>query len=110
MASASVFVPRVSHSPASPTSPRDSLRPAGRSGPGSCPMTALAPSSGTWQVLCAPFKSLLRFPQSLGTPKAKPHRPSKPDSLGAVFLLPDPRAVEPDVELGMLTPGRTSAM
>ena len=61
MASASVFVPRMSHSPASPTSPRDSLRPAGRCGPRSCQMTAFALSSGEHETLCSPSWQLLHL-------------------------------------------------
>ena len=49
-----------------PASPGDSPRPAGRSGPGSCQITAFAPGSGGCESLCAPFESKV-FLDPVGT-------------------------------------------
>ena len=68
---------------ASPASPGDPPRPAGRSGPGSYGVTVFALSPNARQTLWAPSKSGDCFPQSCGAPAIKPHWPSKPNYLGA---------------------------
>ena len=63
---------------AAPTSPRDSPRPAGRSGPGSYQITAFTFGPGTHETLCEPFKSEASISPS---PAIKPCWPSKTNAL-----------------------------
>ena len=49
--------PQCGMQPPEPASPGDSPRPAGRSGPGSCQITAFALGSGGCESLRAPFES-----------------------------------------------------
>ena len=58
MASASVYVPRVSHCyTAIPASPQDSPRPAGRSSPGSYQIAAFALGPSACEILCVALQS-----------------------------------------------------
>ena len=74
MASASVYVPRVSHCyTAIPASPQDSPRPAGRSSPGSYQITAFALGPSACEILCVPLQSEVSISsRPLELPKLSP--------------------------------------
>lgn len=61
-----------------------SLRSASGSVSGSFQITASARGLGACEILCAPFRDRVSFPQPHSSPIHKPHWPPKPDGLGAL--------------------------
>ena len=66
-----------------PASPGGSPRLASGSDSGSFQITASALGPGACEILCAPFKSGVYFPQPSSSPESKLCWPSKPNVLGA---------------------------
>ena len=92
---------------ATPTSPGDSPRPAGRSGPGSYQSIAFALHPGEWEILCTPFKSEVSIsPSPVGLLRLSPAGLQSQMLWGLIFLVLDPQVGEPDVGLRTLTPVR----
>ena len=83
----------MSHSLAPPpTSPKDSPRPAGRSGPGTYQITAFALGRRACEILCAPFKSeVLISPNLVGLLQSSPAGLQGQMLWGLVFPVLDPR-------------------
>ena len=91
MSPTSVYVPQVSCSPATHTSPGDSLRPAGKSGAGSYQITDFALGPGVHEILCVPFKSeVSNSPNPVGLLQLTPVGLQCQMLWGLVFLVPDP--------------------
>ena len=66
-----------------PVCPGGPPRSAGGSDSGSFQITASALDPRACEILCVPFKSgVSYFPQPFGSPKRKPHWPSKPNHSG----------------------------
>ena len=104
MAAASVLFPQGEPQPP-PTSPGDSPRPAGRSGPVSYRIIAFALGPIVREILCMPFKSEVSISCSpLGLLKLSPTVLQSQMLWGLLFLVQDPWAGEPDVGLRSLTP------
>ena len=77
---------------------------AGRSGPGSCEVTAFYPGSwGTWGLVCTLQEWSFCLPQSCGVPVIKPTGHQSQMLSGLLFPTPDPQAVEPDMGLRSFT-------
>ena len=109
---ASVFVPRVSHSPTPPTSARDPPIIAGRSSPVSYEITVLSPESWYLEVLVYSFSEWnFCFSQFCGISSIKLHWPSKLDSLGASLPITRSSGWEAWHEVqGFQSCGRTSVV
>ena len=91
-----------SHSSASPG---DSPRPAGGSSPGSYQVTAFALRPSVHEALCVPFESKVSIsPSPVGLLQLSPIGLQSQMLWGLVFLVPDPQAGEPDMELRTLIP------
>ena len=76
----------------------------GRSGPGSCDVTAFYPGSwGTWGLVCTLQEWSFCLPQSCGIPVIKPTGHQSQMLSGLLFPMPDPQAVEPGMGLGSFT-------
>ena len=87
-----------------PTSPGDSSRPAGRSGPGSYQITAFALGPRVHEILCAPFKSEVSyFPSPVGLLQLSPAGFQSQMLWGLILLVLDLQTGEPDVGLRTLT-------
>ena len=88
-----------------PTSSGDSRRPAIRSGPGSCQITAFALGPSTCEILCAPFINEVSIsPSPLGLLLLSPSGLQSQMLWGLMFPVPDTGAGETDMGLRTLTP------
>ena len=75
--------------------PRRLPRPAGKSGPGSYEVTALAINTGTHEILCTPFKSEASFSPVLWNPcNLSPTGLQSQIIWGLLFLTPNPQVAE----------------
>ena len=87
-----------------PVSPKDPVKPAGWSGPGSCQIVAFTLGPVGCVILRAPFRRDVSISPSLGgAPAVKPCWPSKPDPVGALPVL-DPRDAGAGMGLRALAP------
>lgn len=84
----------------------DSLRPVGRSGPGSYQITTSPLGLGTYEILCVPFMNEVSIsPGSSRLPKLSPAGLQSQILWGFIFLVQDLQAGEPNVEFRTLIPG-----
>ena len=92
--------------PHSPLFSQDVLQVLLQSGLTQIPMeTLLCPGTQcTWKSVCTFQEWGLRFPQSFGAPAHKPHWPSKPDALEALYPSASSPVMGFDVGLRILTP------
>ena len=88
-----------------PASPGHPPRLAGRSGLGSCEVTAFALGPGTCKTLCASSKNgVSASPSPVELLQSSPAGLQSQMLWGLLPLMPDPQAGEPDMGLRTLTP------